>query len=141
MEADVELDLLDDLNLSSRETSDRGLRLLTILIYLFPAHFQHLNVLRPMISLLSFDLEFVAPNIFKALTHLGRYKPLIESHPEIIAELAPICKAFAISGLPKQSKHAIRCLFVNSQVQGNDEEDSKVVDLSGYWQLILFLII
>ena len=122
----MELDLLDDLNLSSEETSERGLKLLTILIYLFPAHFQHLDVLRPMISLLSFELDFVAPNIFKALTHLGRYKPLIESHPEIIEELAPICKAFAANGLPKQSKHAIRCLFVNSQSQAQDEDDPKV---------------
>lgn len=109
--------LLDSLKLPPEDTSSKGLNLLAVLIYLFPAHFQNESVMRPMIGLLSFELEFVAPNIFKALTHLGRFRPLIESHPEVIEDLAPICRDFATKGTPKQAKHSIRCLFVNSQLQ------------------------
>lgn len=119
--------LLDNLKLRPEDTSSKGLNLLTVLIYLFPAHFLHDSVLRPMMSLLSFELGFVAASIFKALTHLGRFKPLIDSHPEVLEDLAPLCKHFAIEGTPKQAKHAIRCLFVNSQstVQEKDAEDEE----------------
>lgn len=118
--------VLDNLKLPPEDTSSKGLNLLTVLIYLFPAHFLHDSVLRPMMALLSFELGFVAASIFKALTHLGRFKPLIDSHPEVLEDLAPICKHFAISGTPKQAKHAIRCLFVNSQstLKDEDEEES-----------------
>lgn len=106
--------LLDNLKLPPEDTSAKGLNLLTVLIYLFPAHFLHDSVLRPLMALLSFELSFVAASIFKALTHLGRFKSLIDSHPEVLEDLAPICKHFAVNGTPKQAKHAIRCLFVNS---------------------------
>lgn len=118
-----EVDLMEDLKFTADEITERGLKLLTILIYLFPAYFQDLKILQSMIALLAFDHEFIAPNIFKALTHLGKYKPLIESHSEIIEQLAPICKWMAMSGNPKQSKHAIRCLYVNSQCQVDDSEE------------------
>lgn len=119
--------LLDNLKLRPEDTGSKGLNLLTVLIYLFPAHFLHDSVLRPMMALLSFELGFVAASIFKALTHLGRFKSLIDSHPEVLEDLAPICKHFAISGTPKQAKHAIRCLFVNSQsaVQEKDEDEDE----------------
>ena len=119
--------LLDNLKLRPEDTSSKGLNLLTVLIYLFPAHFLHDSVLRPMMSLLSFELGFVAASIFKALTHLGRFKPLIDSHPEVLEDLAPLCKHFAIEGTPKQAKHAIRCLFVNSHstAQEKDSEDEE----------------
>lgn len=121
--------LLDNLKLRPEDTSSKGLNLLTVLIYLFPAHFLHESVLRPMIALLNIELVFVASSIFKALTHLGRFKPLIDSHPEVLEFLAPICKHFAINGTPKQAKHAIRCLFVNShstmaEKDAEDEEES-----------------
>ena len=122
-----ENNLLDSLNLKPEDTSARGLNLLTVLIYLFPAHFLHESVLRPMASLLSFEFDFVSASIFKALTHLGRFKALIESHPAMLEDLAPICKDFAIKGTPKQAKHALRCLFVNSQCAQLDmdvEEDN-----------------
>lgn len=115
--------LLDNLKLKPDDTSSKGLNLLTVLIYLFPAHFLHETVLRPMMTLLNFDLSFVAASIFKAFTHLGRFKPLIDSHPEVLEDLAPICKDFAIEGTPKQAKHAIRCLFVNSQSAALEKDD------------------
>lgn len=119
--------LLENLNLRPEDTSAKGLNLLTVLIYLFPAHFLHESVLRSMISLLSFELDYVAASVFKALTHLGRFKPLIESHPEVMEDLAPICKEFSTNGTPKQAKHAIRCLFVNSNsptIEKDDDESS-----------------
>ena len=68
---------------------ERGLKLLTVLAYVFSAHFQHSEILRHMIALLHFEEEYVAPYILKAFTYLGRYKPLIESHP---GELFGLCK-------------------------------------------------
>ncbi|CRK92889.1 CLUMA_CG006304, isoform A [Clunio marinus] len=94
------------------------------------AHFLHDSVLRPMMALLSFELNFVAASIFKALTHLGRFKSLIDSHPEVLEDLAPICKHFAFNGTPKQAKHAIRCLFVNSNSNSitNADKDNESVE-------------
>jgi sister chromatid cohesion protein PDS5 len=115
--------LLDNLNLRPEDTSAKGLNLLTVLIYLFPAHFLHDSVLRSMMALLHFEFECVAASIFKALTHLGRFKPLIESHFEVMEDLASLCKHFAVCGTPKQAKHAIRCLFVNSNSVAVEKED------------------
>lgn len=108
-------EVIDEVSLPSESAGERGLKLLTVLAYVFSAHFQHEEILRHMIGLLNFDEEYVAPYVLKAFTYLGRYKPLIESHAEILKELGPICKEFAVAGSPKQAKHAIRCMFVNTQ--------------------------
>lgn len=108
-------EVIDEVSLPSESAGERGLKLLTVLAYVFSAHFQHEEILRHMIGLLNFDEEYVAPYVLKAFTYLGRYKPLIESHVEILKELGPICKEFAVAGSPKQAKHAIRCMFVNTQ--------------------------
>lgn len=68
-----------------------------------------------MIALMSYDVSYAAPLILKSLTHLGRYKALTEVNSVILEELAPICKDFALSGTVKQAKHAVRCIFVNTQ--------------------------
>jgi sister chromatid cohesion protein PDS5 len=117
--------LLKNLKLKPEDTSAKGLNLLTVLIYLFPAHFLNESVLRSMMALVKVELDFVAASVFKALTHLGRFKPLIESHPDVMEDLAPLCKHFAISGTPKQAKHAIRCLFVNSNSVSLEKEDEE----------------
>lgn len=113
--------VIDEVSLPPESAGERGLKLLSILAFVFSAHFQHDTILRHMIGLLSFEEEYVAPYILKALTYLGRYKPLIECHAEFLQELAPICKELAISGTPKQAKHAIRCMFVNTQTQSEDD--------------------
>lgn len=120
--------LLKNLKLKPEDTSAKGLNLLTVLIYLFPAHFINESVLRSLMDLLSIELDFVAASVFKALTHLGRFKPLIESHTDVMEDLAPLCKHFATNGTPKQAKHAIRCLFVNSNsaLVEKEEEDSNL---------------
>lgn len=118
--------VIDEVSLPAESAGERGLKLLSVLAYVFSAHFQHASILRHMIGLLSFEEEYVAPYVLKALTYLGRYKPLIDSHQEVLAELAPICKELALSGTPKQAKHAVRCMFVNTQssidnTNANDE--------------------
>lgn len=112
--------VIEEVSLPPESAGERGLKLLSILAFVFSAHFQHESILRHMIGLLSFEEEYVAPYILKALTYLGRYKPLIEGHSDFLTELAPICKELTLSGTPKQAKHAIRCMYVNTQTQ--DEE-------------------
>lgn len=112
---------IEEVGLSADVAGQRGLRMLAVLSYVFSAHFQHVNILRHMIALLSFDEDYVAPYILKAFTYLGRYKPLVDSFPEVLEELGPICKEMALSGTPKQAKHAVRCMFVN-MVSAEDNE-------------------
>jgi sister chromatid cohesion protein PDS5 len=121
--------VIDDITLPVESAGERGLKLLTVLAYVFSAHFQHDSILRHMISLLSFDEDYVAPYILKAFTYLGRYKPLIESHPSIVEEMAPVCKDFAISGTAKQAKHAIRCMFVNLQTETESKAATVTADI------------
>ncbi|ETN63105.1 androgen induced inhibitor of proliferation (as3) / pds5 [Anopheles darlingi] len=111
-------EVCDEVSLPTDTAGERGLKLLTVLAYVFSAHFQHDEILRHMIGLLNFDEPYVAPYVLKAFTYLGRYKALIESHPAVLRELAPLCREFAIAGTPKQAKHAIRCMFVNTQPVG-----------------------
>lgn len=117
-------DIIEDVGLQPEVAGQRGLKMLTVLSYVFSAHFQHSNILRHLIALLSFDEEYVAPYILKAFTYLGRFKPLIIENHDVLEELAPICKEFAISGNPKQAKHAIRCMFVNTD--GHDTQTIEV---------------
>lgn len=119
--------VLENLNMTREETSMKGLNLLTVLIYLFPAQFLHEKILRSLLEMLNIELDFVPTNIFKALTHLGRFKPLIESHPEVVEILAPLCKHYATCGTSKQAKHAIRCLFVNSNLSPERSESSNKI--------------
>lgn len=70
-----------------------------------------------MISLMSFNRNYTISYILNAFTHLGRYKPLASCHPEILDDLIAVCKDFALNGTPKEAKHAVRCIFVNSQVR------------------------
>lgn len=106
---------IEGVSLPPKSAGERGLKLLTVLANIFSVHFQHDTTLRCLIDLLNCDEEFVAPYILKALTHLGRHKPLIEYHADLLTVLAPICKKLAISGTPKQAKHAIQCMHVNTQ--------------------------
>ncbi|KAH8420967.1 hypothetical protein KR222_000167 [Zaprionus bogoriensis] len=109
-------EICNEIGISPHEAGERGLKLLCMLSYVFSAHFFTDTSLRHLITLLSYEQEYVAPLVLKTLTHLGRYQPLIDdANPAILNELAPICKDFALMGTPKQAKHAVRCIFVNSQ--------------------------
>ncbi|ALC42216.1 pds5 [Drosophila busckii] len=116
--------ICQEIGIPPKEAGERGLNLLSMLSYVFSAHFITDTSLRHLIALLSYDEEYVAPLVLKTLTHLGRYQPLIDDgNPAILEELAPICKDFAIVGTDKQAKHAVRCIFVNSQSSSTASAD------------------
>lgn len=111
--------VIEEVGVAADVVGQRGLKMLSVLAYVFSAHFQHVTIQRHMIALLSFEEDYVAPYILKAFTYLGRYKSLTDSHPEILEDLAPICKEMMLSGTPKQAKHAVRCMFVNMESTEN----------------------
>lgn len=118
---------IEEVGLSPELAGQRGLKMLSVLSYVFSAHFQHSTILRHMIQLLNFDEDYVAPYILKAFTYLGRYKPLFDAHLDVLEELAPICRKFAKTGTPKQAKHAVRCMFVNTET--TDTTSTSSVDI------------
>nr|CAD7430754.1 unnamed protein product [Timema monikensis] len=105
--------LVEEVGLHPNSAGERGLKLLMMLSFVFPAHFLHEDVIRHLLCLLDLDDEIVAPLVLSVLTFLGKYKPIGEVFPRIIQELTPVCKHFAVRGTTKQAKHAIRCLYVN----------------------------
>lgn len=117
MDGGASADLCEEIDLSAEVAGERGLKLLSVLANVFSAHFLHQDTLSHMVSLLSHDQDYVAPYILKALTQLGRYRPLVHSFPGVMKNLEPVCKELAMSGTPKQAKHAILCLYVNSNAQ------------------------
>lgn len=105
--------IIDEIGLNPATAGDRGLKLLVMLSYVFPSHFHHADVLPQLMQLLRIDDEQVAPLVLSVFTFLGKYKSLYEEFPEIMNELAPLCRQFAETGTPKQAKGAIRCIYVN----------------------------
>lgn len=59
-----------------RQAAERGLKLLVMLSFVFPAHFLHEDVLQRLTALLEMDDDNVAPHILSTLTFLGKYRPL-----------------------------------------------------------------
>lgn len=107
-------ELCEELDLSPDVAGEKGAKILSILANVFSSHFLDENTLDHMIGLLSHDQEYVAPYVLKAFTLLGKFRPLKVLFPGVIKKLEPVCKEFAISGTPKQAKHAVLCLYVNS---------------------------
>ncbi|XP_067627164.1 sister chromatid cohesion protein PDS5 homolog B isoform X2 [Eurosta solidaginis] len=107
--------IVEEIGLPIDEAGERGLKFLCMLSYIFSAHFFTDETLQHMVALLSHEEDYAAPLILKALAHLGRYHPICDINPTILEALASICKDFALAGTVKQAKHAVRCIFVNSQ--------------------------
>ncbi|CAH0596949.1 unnamed protein product [Chrysodeixis includens] len=105
--------MAEECGIDVKKAAERGLKLLVMLSFVFPAHFLHEDVLNRLTSLLELDDETVAPHILAALTFLGKYRPLSEACPALFPRLITLCKAYAEVGTPKQAKNAVRCLFVN----------------------------
>ncbi|XP_059055700.1 sister chromatid cohesion protein PDS5 homolog B-B isoform X1 [Achroia grisella] len=105
--------IAEECGIELKKCAERGLKLLVMLSFVFPAHFLHEDVLNRLTSLLELDDEAVAPHILAALTFLGKYRPLGEACPSLFPKLIVLCKAYAEVGTPKQAKNAVRCLFVN----------------------------
>ncbi|XP_022921243.1 sister chromatid cohesion protein PDS5 homolog B isoform X2 [Onthophagus taurus] len=104
---------IEEVGLHPATAGDRGLKLLVMLSCVFAPHFHHQDVLEQLMELLQLEDCSVAPLVLSVFTFLGRYKCLYEQFPDLMDQLAPICKNFAESGTPKQAKGAIRCIFVN----------------------------
>ncbi|XP_028176870.1 sister chromatid cohesion protein PDS5 homolog B-B isoform X2 [Ostrinia furnacalis] len=105
--------LAEECGIDIKKCAERGLKLLVMLSFVFPAHFLHEDVLNRLTNLLELDDESVAPHILAALTFLGKYRPLSDACPALFPKLITLCKAYAEVGTPKQAKNAVRCLFVN----------------------------
>ncbi|XP_050356035.1 sister chromatid cohesion protein PDS5 homolog B isoform X2 [Nymphalis io] len=109
----VDPSIAEECGIDVARAAERGLKLLVMLSFVFPAHFLHEDVLHRLTSLLELDDEAVAPHVLAALTFLGKYRPLSEACPALFPKLITLCKAYAEVGTPKQAKNAVRCLFVN----------------------------
>ncbi|CAK1543464.1 unnamed protein product [Leptosia nina] len=105
--------IAEECGIDIKKAAERGLKLLVMLSFVFPAHFLHEDVLDRLTSLLELDDESIAPHVLAALTFLGKYRPLGEACPSLFPKLTTLCKAYAEVGTPKQAKNAVRCLFVN----------------------------
>lgn len=105
--------IAEECGIELAQAAERGLKLLVMLSFVFPAHFLHEDVLMRLTALLEFDDENVAPHILSAFTFLGKYRPLCETCPALFPKLITLCKAYAEIGTPKQAKNAVRCLYVN----------------------------
>lgn len=120
-------EMVDEVGIRREEAGERGLRLLTVLSYIFSAHFLNKPTMRHMIALMSYDVPYAAPLILKAFTHLGRYKPLCDVDNTVLNEMVPICREFALSGTVKQAKHAVRCIFINTQSTTSEPDQQQPI--------------
>lgn len=111
-------DLCEEIDLVQELAGERALKILSVLASVFSVHFLHEQTLSHMVSLLGHDQEYVAPYVLKAFTQLGRFRPMRDLFPEVMKNLEPVCKEFAMSGTPKQAKHAILCMYVNAVAPG-----------------------
>ncbi|XP_063982810.1 sister chromatid cohesion protein PDS5 homolog B isoform X1 [Diachasmimorpha longicaudata] len=105
--------VIEEIGLNPSNAGEKGLRLLVMLSFVFGPHFLHNDILMQLVELLEIEDEMVGSLVLSIFTFLGKYKPLCEVAPDIMAKMVPICKNFALSGTPKQAKQAIRCIFVN----------------------------
>lgn len=103
--------LIEELGLDPQNAGERGLKMLMILAYVFPAHYFHADIISHLVRLVKTE----DPMVLSVLTFLGKYKPVFEHFPEVSDEhgLVPLCKEFAERGNPKHAKQAIRCLHIN----------------------------
>ncbi|KAK6618691.1 hypothetical protein RUM43_013082 [Polyplax serrata] len=111
---------IEEIGLNPSTAGERGVRLIQILSFVYPAHYLNLNVLNALMRLLEMDDETVAPWILSALTFVGKYKPLGEMFPEFMENLVPTLRKFIEEGTPKQSKQAVRCLHRNLLPEKHD---------------------
>jgi hypothetical protein len=51
-----------------------------------------------------------------------------EQFGDLMRELVPICKEFAVTGTTKQAKQSIRCLYVNL-AHGQDAVFSEIIEV------------
>ena len=94
--------IIDELGLNPENASERGLRLLFVLSFVFPSHFMYRylyystlywaesrrnilcrDVLKELLSMLGNQEDSVAPLVLSILTFIGKHKPINESFPDL----------------------------------------------------------
>lgn len=95
--------------------TERGLRLLLVLAFVYPSHFLYQDIMKELLLLLKADdVDNVAAFVLQIFTFMGKKTPLHEEFPDILETLVPVCKSFIRGGNSKQAKHAIKCLYINT---------------------------
>lgn len=119
---------LEDIGIDPETAGEKGLRLLFVLAFGFPAHFMTDDVLSRLVSILSLESQDhnVSAMVLCILTFVGKYRPLETQFPNIVSQLIPICERLATEGTTKQAKHAMRCLHVN--ITNQDQVFSKILE-------------
>lgn len=113
-------DTAKEMGIPEKNAGIRGLKILKFLSFIFPVHFFTDKTLRHMMNLLRYEHDYIAPIILRSFTRLGQCKALSEIKPHIMFDLTRICKYFALNGTAEQAKHAVRCVYVNTQ-SGRDQ--------------------
>lgn len=121
--------------LPKKVSCEKWVKTITELAYVYTDLFKSSPaVLKQMVYLMTLKLPYVVHHFLHAFAIMGRFKPLIQTHSDIVQvnfklmfslihktdficfkELAPICKKYAQTGTPKQAKRAVQCICVNSQ--------------------------
>ena len=119
---------VEDIGIDVETSGEKGLRLLFVLAFGFPAHFMSDDVLSRLLGILSMDSQDhnVSAMVLCILTFIGKYRPLESQFPDIVNQLVPICERLATQGTTKQAKHAMRCLHVN--VTNQEQVFTKILD-------------
>lgn len=120
--------LARDIGIDADSAGEKGLRLLFVLAFGFPAHFMTDDVLVRLVNILSIDTQDhnVSAMVLCILTFIGKYRSLETDFSHITTQLVPICERLATQGTTKQAKHAMRCLHVN--IANQEEVFSKILD-------------
>lgn len=118
----------EDIGIDPETAGEKGLRLLFVLAFGFPAHFMSEDVLTRLVNILSLENQehSVSAMVLCILTFVGKYRPLEAQFPDIVSQLIPVCERLATEGTTKQAKHAMRCLHVN--ITNQEQVFSRILD-------------
>ncbi|XP_057373894.1 sister chromatid cohesion protein PDS5 homolog B-B-like isoform X1 [Daphnia carinata] len=120
--------MAEEIGIEPETAGEKGLRLLFVLAFGFPAHFMSEDVLTRLVNILSLDSQdhSVSAMVLCILTFVGKYRPLEAQFRDIVSQLIPICERLATEGTTKQAKHAMRCLHVN--ITNHEQVFSKILE-------------
>ena len=105
--------VLEAIQLPADIAVERGLRLLFVLSYMYPAHFLQESIIQRLLDLLDKKHSNSCPSILSVLSFIGKYKPVGDAFPHLADKLLPLSQEFITNGSPKQAKQAVKCLHIN----------------------------
>jgi len=122
-------DIVQELNLDVETASERGLRLLFVLSFVFPSHFLYKDIIKELLTMLGNSADYVAPLVLHILSFIGKHKPINESFPDLQKILGQICAQFIKLGTPKQAKQAVKCMFMNTKTENQEKVFSDILEV------------